>query len=148
MHPTRPKRRTPFRHGLLGGAIATTTMTGVFSSFDLIGWVGQLPPRQIMQRLLPDDTEPRQLNAATIVAHLAYGAALGGVFSLITRSPSTGRGALYGIAVCLANYEVGLPVAGIREPLHRDNPREIATLLIGHLVYGADLGRRLARRNR
>jgi uncharacterized membrane protein YagU involved in acid resistance len=123
-------------------------MTRVFSSFDLLGWVGQLPPRQIMQRLLPKQVEGRQLNAATIIAHLGYGAMLGGAFSLITRSPTVTRGAMYGIAVCVANYEVGLPLAGIREPLHRDSPREIATLVIGHLVYGADLGRRLAGRNR
>ncbi|HEY9289860.1 MAG TPA: hypothetical protein VIP98_01140 [Microlunatus sp.] len=126
------------------GAAATATMTGVFRAFERAGWIGQLPPRQIVDRLLPelDDDRARWL---TLIAHFGYGTALGSAYALLSRSPSALRGAVFGVAVCLANYELGLPLLRIREPMHRDHPREIAALITAHLVYGAGLGRRVRR---
>ena len=143
MNSTATSRRQPVRDLLRGarrGTTATIMMTGVFSFSEHAGWIGQLPPRQLIDRLFPH-LEDRGAEKLTIIAHLAYGTLLGSGYTALDRSPTALRGALFGIAVCLANYEVALPLLGLRQPLHRDRPAEILTMATAHLVYGSKLSR-------
>lgn len=121
-------------------------MTGVFAAFDAAGWLGQLPPRQLVDRVVspPDD---RRADAITMVAHFGYGAVLGSAYSAATRSPSMIGGALFGVSVCAATYEGVLPLLHIRQPLHRDSAPEIAAMIIAHIAYGAGLGWVVKRRS-
>lgn len=125
--------------GAGGGLAATGIMTGVFAALEAAGWLGQLPPRQIVDRVVspPDDGRAQ---VVTMVAHFGYGAFLGSMYSAASRSPSVVRGVAYGVSVCLASYEGLMPLLRIRQPLHRDRGREIAALIIAHIAYGASLG--------
>jgi len=122
-------------------------MTGVFAVFDAAGWIGQLPPRQIVDRVFPvRDESAAQI--ITMTSHFGYGALLGSAYSAASRSPSVVGGAVFGLSVCAVTYEGVLPLLRIRQPLHRDSAREIAALAVAHLAYGATLGRSVARRRR
>ena len=125
--------------GAGGGLAATGVMTGVFAALEAAGWLGQLPPRQIIDRVLSRSGEERA-QVITMVAHFGYGAFLGSMYSALSPSPSTVRGTAYGVSVCLASYEGMMPLLRIRQPLHRDSRREIAALVIAHIAYGSSLG--------
>lgn len=133
--------------GALSGIRATGAMTVVAKGFERAGWFGQLPPRQVTERILHVSSEP-VATIATTVAHFGYGAAMGGGYALLgglsPRLVSTATGAVFGVLVAIGSYELLLPSIRVRPPLHRDSPREIAALLIAHLVYGGTLGRSLA----
>lgn len=123
-------------------------MTVVAKGFEKAGWFGQLPPRQVTERILHLSSEPFA-TIATTVAHFGYGAAMGGGYALLGRlSPrlvSTATGAVFGVLIAVGSYEVLMPLIKVRPPLHRDSAREITALLTTHLVYGGVLGRDLAR---
>lgn len=131
--------------GARSGAEATAAMTAAFAAFDAFGWLGQLPPRQVVDRLLPNASE-RTARVATMVSHTSYGALFGAGFAFLPRRRPVLVGVLFGLLVCAANYEALLPGLRIRQPLHRDQRREIIAMLVAHIVYGAGLQQRLARR--
>lgn len=115
------------------------------AGFNAIGWFGQPPPRQLVERLMPDDTPDRVIDMLATGAHFGYGAMAGSAYRLLRRKPGALSGMIFGLAVLVISYEGWLPLTGIRVPLHRDSPQEIAALTAAHLVYGASLGRRLAK---
>jgi hypothetical protein len=139
-------RRGDLRSVLAGarsGVVATLSMTAGYELLKAAGWMDELPPRQIAKRLLPDGTSKGVVNATASIAHLGYGAVTGALYAFGFRSPGAVTGILYGVAVGLASYEGWVPLVRLRHPMHRDHPRAIAAMTIGHVIFGLELGRRL-----
>ncbi|WP_157683153.1 DUF6789 family protein [Microlunatus soli] len=144
------KRREFLSRGLRGarnGAEATGAMTAAFAAFDLLGWLGRLPPRQIIERLLPGSSEHTR-RIATVISHTGYGAFFGAGYAFLPGRRSTTFGVIFGLAICAGNYEALLPALKIRPPLHADDRREIAAMVLAHIVYGVTLQRRISQRER
>jgi hypothetical protein len=86
------------------------------------------------------------------LGHLGFGGGLGAVYSLARRAvpgdpPAVPSGIVWGLFVWLVNYGGWIPALRIMPapPSHR--PGRQATLLAGHVVYGAMLGALLGRRS-
>lgn len=129
--------------GARSGAVATLSMTAGYELLKAAGWMDELPPRQITKNLLPDGTPTGVVNATAAVTHLGYGAVTGALYAMLRRSPGVITGIAYGVAIGLASYEGWVPLVRLRHPMHRDHPRAIAAMMIGHVIFGAELGRRL-----
>lgn len=132
--------------GARSGALATLSMTAGYELLHRAGWMSDLPPRQITRTLMPRDTSDGMINTVAAVSHLGYGALVGTLYAALRRSsPGMPTGIGYALLVCLASYEGWVPLARLRQPLHRDPPRQLVAVVIGHVLYGMDLGRRLAK---
>lgn len=129
---------------VLAGAIAGTV--GTMGMTMCMRWLHQalppdqaypLPPREIVQTVLPQGDE-RFHEHATTAAHFAYGAATGAFLGAITRRPpGAAAGAAYGVAVWAASYLGWIPAAGILKPAVSHPARRNALMLTAHVVWGA-----------
>lgn len=128
--------------GILSGLAATGAMSLFFAVGQRAGAMDRLPPRLIVDRLLPVVPE-RARGPVAGVLHVGYGAACGAAYGAVvrpaTRSPLTGL--LFGLAVWAGSYEGWLPAAGVLPPAHRDRRPRAVTILLAHVVYGTALGR-------
>ena len=106
-----------------------------------------LPPREIVERLLPQPGDAAPGEGArrdlTMAAHFGYGAATGALYALLrpSRGPLPGPlpGAAYGALVWAASYLGWIPAWGILDWATR-HPRRRNALMIGvHLVWGATM---------
>jgi hypothetical protein len=127
--------------GLLSGLAATGAMSILFGLGQAAGAMDRLPPRLIVDRLLPVVPQGARGPVAGTL-HVGYGAAGGAAYALVApptvRGPLTGL--LFGLAVWAGSYEGWVPAAGVLPPAHRDRPRRAVTILLAHVVYGATLG--------
>jgi hypothetical protein len=133
--------------GASAGFVATAAMGLVMVSSRRLGLVGKLAPEHIAEAGLDAagmaGTE-RAENAASTAAHLAYGAANGAVFALISHrlpGPPAARGLAFAGTLLLISYEGWVPAARILPPLHDQSAGGRWTLIAGHAVYGTVLGR-------
>lgn len=139
--------------GTLAGVAATAAMSLVMLGAQRLGLLGEPPPRRLTRRLLSPlglvRPTGRSLDAAAVLAHFAYGGALGGVFGLLPGRASQPRGLLFGLAVWGANYAAALPALGLMPPARKDRFGRPSSMIAAHLVYGAALAagyRQLAQR--
>jgi hypothetical protein len=135
--------------GAAEGVVATAAMSGVMLGAREAGWLGEPPPRKITWRALRRGLGPvrawRARNPASVVTHLAFGAAAGSLFETgYARWGRTGSGPLvgaaFGAAVWLVSYAGWVPALGLLPPPHEDRPGRQGWMLAAHLVYGAVLG--------
>lgn len=138
--------------GAIAGAVATLPMTATIESVNRSLPPRQqrhLPPRQITEELArrtgtERDAGEKGLDLATMASHFAFGAAMGAGYGLIAErlrlSPAIG-GIGFGLAVWASNYAGVLPALGLqRWPGERPAYRN-ATMIAGHIVWGAVLGK-------
>ena len=127
--------------GLAAGLCATGAMSALLGLSDTLGVMDRQPPRLIVASLLPLRPTSRLTNSLAVVAHIGYGTAVGGAFTLLPEPvPHSVRlGTAYGALVYMVGYEGWLPMLDILPPAHRDDPRRVATMVASHLVYGASL---------
>ena len=135
----------------VAGALATVPMTVAMElAFRALprGLRYPLPPRQITDEMdavagrpLPRDEQSHLV--ATLLAHVAYGAAAGSGFLLV---PSRGmarsmvNGIAYGLGLWAISYVGWLPALRLM-PTPSGQPRERVALMVGaHVVWGASLG--------
>jgi hypothetical protein len=137
------------RSGLVSGVAATGAMSVAFGIARLAGAIGRLPPRLLLDRLVP--SLPEQARGPLEWAlHFGYGAAAGATYAVAARPGRRGAltGTLFGLAVWLVGYEGWVPMVGALPPAHHDRRGRAGTILLAHVVYGAALGavgRRLSR---
>ncbi|HEX7003272.1 MAG TPA: DUF1440 domain-containing protein [Trueperaceae bacterium] len=137
--------------GAIAGAAATLPMTATIELINRSlppGEQRHLPPRQITEEVaeradVKHETSERGLDIATMTTHFGFGAAMGTLYGLgapALRLPPALTGIGYGLAVWAGNYAGILPALGLqRAPKHR--PASLnATMIIGHVVWGAALG--------
>ena len=136
--------------GAASGLAATVPMTLVMEAlFRRLPWSERypLPPRKVTMQAaeilgLRDQLDEAQRHAVTLSAHLAYGAAMGAIYSLTTRHILSGSvgGALYGLGVWAGNYLAMLPTTGLHPRAAREPFERNLLMLAAHLVWGAALG--------
>lgn len=116
-------------------------MSVAFGIGQLAGAMDRLPPRLIVDRLLPVLPERARGPAAGIL-HLGYGATGGAAYAVLTRPGGRGAvtGSLFGLAVWAGGYEGWVPAAGVLPLAHRDRRGRAVTILLAHVTYGAALG--------
>jgi uncharacterized membrane protein YagU involved in acid resistance len=134
--------------GAGGGLVATSAMGLVMLAARRLGIVDQLAPEHIVEAGLDaagadrDERSKQAENAASTVAHLAYGMGNGAVFALVAPrlpGPQVARGLAFAAALLLVSYEGWVPAARILPPLRAQTPGGRWTLIAGHLVYGTTL---------
>ena len=136
------------RTGALAGTLATVPMSAVMLAAQRMGLMGKQPPAKITDAALDAshvEPEPPKRRALAVIAHFAFGAAAGALFSAIhRRAPATGRatigGLAFGSAVWAASYAGWVPALGIMPPPTEDRPGRPASMIVAHWVFGAALG--------
>lgn len=135
--------------GAVDGAAATVVMSGGMYAAARAGWLGKPPPKAIADRALDAagarDVSEEASGALAAIAHLAFGAAAGALFSgARRRSRAAGvaalQGALFGVLVWTVSYAGWVPALGILPPPHRDRRGRPSSMLLSHLLFGATLG--------
>ena len=134
------------------GALSGTVATGVMSLFMLAArranWLGTPPPKKLTDRFVRflGGSNHRRANwPMTALNHVAFGAAAGIPFALVSRRIDTvaGRaitGSLYGAAIWAAMYQGLLPALGMMPKPRWDRPGRPTAMALAHLIYGAVLG--------
>jgi hypothetical protein len=102
--------------GALAGLVGTAAMTVAMRALHRRLPSQQrysLPPREIIQEVLPDTAERRitedHRQTLTMAAHFGYGAATGALYAAARPRGNPGFGALYGVLVWGASYSAGFP---------------------------------------
>jgi len=136
------------RTGALAGTLATLPMSAVMLAAQRLGLMGKQPPAKITDAALDAtriDPPPPQRRGLAVVAHFAFGAAVGALFSAMhRRAPRVGRATVEGVAfgsvVWAASYAGWVPALGIMPPPTEDRPGRPASMIVAHWVFGAALG--------
>jgi uncharacterized membrane protein YagU involved in acid resistance len=107
-----------------------------------------LPPRQITSELLRKIGLHRHLDepektGLTGLAHLSYGAAVGGVYGLLGEKvvpAGAASGAVYGISVWAVSYLGLMPALRLLSPATKHPARRNALMIAAHLMWGSFTG--------
>jgi uncharacterized membrane protein YagU involved in acid resistance len=107
-----------------------------------------LPPRRITMRAAEKTRTKHHLSethrtALTLLAHFGYGAAVGGIFGLMSPRPlsrSIPAGIGYGLLVWAGSYLGLLPALGLHRPATREPEHRNALMIAAHVVWGAVAG--------
>ena len=135
--------------GMAAGMAATGAMSVPMMVAGRIGAMGGQPPEKVAEHALgragAGETSEREQNVAASLAHLAFGAGAGGVFSLAHRRlslpmPTVVQGVAFGVGVWAASYKGWMPALGILPPAEHDQPGRRRTMVLAHVVFGAVLG--------
>jgi hypothetical protein len=145
-----PRARVPVAlGGAAAGAVGAAAMGLVMLVSRRFGIVGKLAPEHITEAgaeaagVDRHQQSERAENAASTVAHLAYGAGNGAVFALAAPrlpGPPLVRGLTFAAALLVVSYEGWVPAARILPRLQAQTSGGRWTLVVGHAVYGAALG--------
>jgi putative membrane protein len=138
-----------FFYGALAGVTGAACMTPVRLAFRRAGLVDKTVPQAMEEKLahtakhrrgwLRREPRPEAHHAVDHLLHLGFGAALGGLFGLLTRRRRAGalaRGLALGGATLLLGAGVVVPLIGAARPLWRARPSEQLVNLLAHLVFG------------
>ena len=133
-------------NGMAAGVVATGSMSLVMLTGELLGALGEPPPRRITRRLTgvlgPLRPRGRTLDAGALAVHFAFGASLGLAYGLLpARAQSAAGGGLFGLSVWAANYAGWLPKAGLMPEPSRDRWGRPTTMIAAHWVFGRTLAR-------
>ena len=132
--------------GAMAGLVATLAMSGALAVAAKAGQLREPPPRAIVRTALPG-LSTEAVNTGAMLAHLGYGAAAGAVHRALLRGPGVAASVAYALTIWASAYEGWVPLLRALPPAHLDDRRRQASMVVGHVVYGATLGL-LARRAR
>lgn len=108
-----------------------------------------LPPRLIVENAAEAADVEHELGEdeeykLTVLAHFAYGAATGAIYSgalsAMDAKPGAANGVAYGLGVWTLSYLGLLPAVGLLEPATEHPARRNAVMIAAHVVWGASLG--------
>jgi uncharacterized membrane protein YagU involved in acid resistance len=132
--------------GALAGLVGTAAMTAAMRALHRRLPSQQrypLPPREIIQEVLPEAAEHRvaedHRQTLTMAAHFGYGAATGALFAAARPQGNPGLGALYGVLVWGASYLGWIPATRILRPATQHPGRRNGLMIACHLVWGATM---------
>ncbi|MEW9531368.1 DUF6789 family protein [Microbispora sp. NPDC049125] len=130
--------------GTVSGVLATAAMSAVMLAGDRAGLMPGQPPKHIVRAVLPGHRRrpKRGEKALGTAAHLAFGAASGALFGLLTRDRAARLplGVAYSLLIWVASYEGWVPAMNILPPISRDPaPGRPVVMAAGHVVYGTAL---------
>jgi uncharacterized membrane protein YagU involved in acid resistance len=136
--------------GLLGGAVGSAAMSSFMKQMhrrlppeDRY----PLPPRQIAMTLAEKSGvgQPRREDdrkALTLLAHYAYGTALGAVYSMMaprTRWAPIVGGVPFGLAAWTVSYLGWLPAVGPHPPATQESAPRNALMIASHVVWAGTI---------
>jgi hypothetical protein len=136
--------------GALAGFVATLPMTVFMVALHkLLPWWERypLPPWQITDRLLKraglkEEVGEEEQQAATLVNHFGFGAAMGAIYGLLAALfsiPSVLGGLVFGLIVWMGSYLGWLPAARILPPATKHPAGRNILMIVAHLVWGSVL---------
>jgi hypothetical protein len=132
--------------GALAGLVGTAAMTVAMRALHRRLPSQQrysLPPREIIQEVLPDTAERRitedHRQTLTMAAHFGYGAATGALYAAARPRGNPGLGALYGVLVWGASYLGWIPATRILRPATQHPGRRNGLMIAVHLVWGTTM---------
>jgi uncharacterized membrane protein YagU involved in acid resistance len=136
--------------GGLAGTAATVAMSAWQAAGQLTGPYGEQPPKRLVRAVAGKLGRPARRHGPvtwplTAAAHLGFGAASGALYAMVLPRSTAVRGTAFGLVVWAVSYAGWIPAMGVLPPPHRDNPRRVWTMLIGHVIYGSVLGALVAR---
>jgi hypothetical protein len=126
--------------GALAGLTATTAMTAAMRRLHAALSPEErypLPPREITERLVPDDLSETAVRDSALAAHFAYGAVVGALLAAGAPRQGAKAGAVAGAAVWAASYFGWIPAFGVLRPASTHPLRRDALMISAHLVWGA-----------
>jgi hypothetical protein len=137
----------PIPRGLLAGSFATAVMSIPIVTAKRVGFIRAIPPREISENIVeiadgPIPSDPTAVDRMWPIAHVAYGAACGAIFSRFRSlfPESTARaGLVFGGAVWAISYGGYLPVLRFYPTLNRDAEQRILTMTVAHVLFGLSL---------
>jgi len=125
--------------GALAGLTATTMMTVAMRRLHARLPKEErypLPPREITERLSPDNPADDSLRDRSLAAHFAYGAATGALIGIAGTRTRVSFGALSGAGVWAASYLGLAPALDVLRPVNEHPGRRSALMIGAHLVWG------------
>jgi uncharacterized membrane protein YagU involved in acid resistance len=137
--------------GAAVGALATAPMTlAMLAAKPLMPAHERedLPPEQVTSGVLrqagvEDQISGQSEEQLAMAAHFLFGAAAGGLYSLVAprdRQARAACGALFGLGVWTASYFGYLPALGVRHSAEHDSAGRHLQLALSHIVWGATTG--------
>jgi hypothetical protein len=131
--------------GGLAGTAATLAMSAWQAAGQLTGPYGEQPPKRLVRAMAHKLGKPARRHGpvtwpVTAAAHLGFGAACGAAYAMVLPRSTVVRGTSFGLGVWAVSYAGWIPAMGVLPPPHRDNPRRVWTMLVGHVIYGSVLG--------
>ena len=135
--------------GAAAGSAATVAMSGLMLAAQRAGLVGRQPPEAIVRTAgaaLGSEPRGRTADALGSLAHLGFGASVGGAYALLPeRRAGVPAALLTSLAVYAVSYQGWVPALGALPRASRDRNDRQGVMLAAHLVYGVVLGRLDAR---
>ncbi len=130
------------------GALATVAMSVPILLARRSGLIDREPPHEITDTLTSRaglSLGGSELDVASTLAHLGFGATAGAVFAVATRRVGgrrrrIGLGVLYGVGIWALAYPGILPRLGLVRTARQAGPARDLVMLAAHLVFGAILG--------
>ncbi|MPZ72827.1 MAG: hypothetical protein GEU74_06275 [Nitriliruptorales bacterium] len=134
--------------GAAAGIAATIPMSALMVVAQRVGALGTQPPEAIVDAAFDKadvDVDGATLDAAAVVAHVAFGASIGALYGLLrgaTAQQGPGKiiGAAYAVGVWAASYQGWIPAFDALPRASHDREDRQVTMVLAHVVYGATLG--------
>ena len=135
--------------GAIAGLVATAAMSGAMVLAQRVGLMGKLPPKKLTQRMLGAfgvNLDRTSTDVLATVAHFAFGATAGAMFSLGWRPRHAHRfaaplvGSTFGTLIWLGSYAGWIPALGLMPAPHHDRPGRPTSMVLAHIVFGGVLG--------
>lgn len=136
-------------YGALGGVGGTLALSGLRKLLSRVGLVQETAPEQVVERLeelgLVDDWSPGARRLLAIVAHFAYGTAMGATLGFLRDergdiTEETAVGSALGILSWGASWTTVLPLTGVHRPPWRQHTPRVLLPVIDHAFFGAVWG--------
>jgi hypothetical protein len=132
--------------GAISGLLATVPMTVVIFAGRLLFMRWTPPPKQITKSVAErDGIEPvrssEELEFGWSMAHLAYGAACGAIYSVMQPAlpgPRAVKGLMFGGIVWGVSYLGFVPALGLYPWPKDDSRTRIAVMIAAHAVFGVN----------
>lgn len=137
--------------GAVAGLAGTVSHTAVMWAARRVGVLGEPPPQKITRAIgkhvSPKLTRGAGLRAATVVSHVAFGAAIGMAYAGRHQADEVGvlSGIRFASAVWALSYGGWAPAIGAMPTLSHDRPGRPTAMWLAHVAFGATMAMTLRR---
>ena len=152
---TPPRRKRSLLKGFLAGAVGGLAGAAAKAAGEAVyppRTQGQIaPPAVLANRMAGRSLTEQEEEASVQVIHWGFGALVGGVYGALAEYAPvvTGRvGVNFGLTLCGITHASALPMMGLTEKPEDQPPREHASELVTHAIYGVttEVVRRVTRK--
>jgi putative membrane protein len=150
-----PRRKRSLLKGFLAGAVGGLAGAATKALAEAVyppRTQGQIPPPAVLvNRMAGRSLTEQEEETSVRVIHWGFGALAGGVYGALAEYAPvvTGRvGVNFGLTLCGITHASALPMMGLTEKPEDQPPREHASELVTHAIYGVttEVVRRVTRK--